>query len=207
MTPDCAARPTWNDFVMVPKFATSPEDIEAAIAIAVATPLASRPRNLAQAAAARDGAEHGGRMPALAMQRHAFAHQQLGPDFEAGDIGGQHLGAARSAGLALGQDRRHQHGARMAVERHVVVIQNVSGDAVDQRRGFGRAPGAGGNERDERGAAGITKLAIDQSDLRVARAGDQDAETVGDAGAGDGGAFRRDLAQAEIGDEAAKRRA
>ena len=92
----------------------------------------------------------------------------------------------------------------MTVERHVVVVENVSGDAIDQRRGFGRAPGAGGNERNERGAAARPKLAIDQSDLRVARAGNQDAETVGNAGAGNGGAFRRDLAQAEIGDEAAE---
>ena len=53
----------------------------------------------------------------------------------------------------------------------------------------------------------MTKLAIDESDLRVARTGDQDAEAVGDAGSGKSRAFRRDLAQAEIGDEAAKRRA
>ena len=63
---------------------------------------------------------------------------------------------------------------------------------------------AGRNERGERGAAGITKFAIDQSDLGIARAGDQDAEAVGDAGAGDGRALRRNLAQVEIGDEAAK---
>ena len=55
MTPDCAARPTWKDLVMVPKFATRPPAIEAAIAMAVAVPWASRPRNLAQAAAAAIG--------------------------------------------------------------------------------------------------------------------------------------------------------
>ena len=152
----------------------------------------------------RDRPEHGGRMPALAMQRHAFAHQKLGPHFVAGNIGRQHLGAARSADLALGEDRRHQHGAGMTVERHVVVVQHMGGNAVDQCRAFRRAPDAGRNERGERGAAGITKFAIDQSYLGIARAGNQDTEAIGDAGAGDGRALRRNLAQGQIGDEAAK---
>ena len=94
MTPDCAARPTWKDLVMVPKLATRPEDIEAAIAMAVAAPSASRPRNLAQAAAAATVPSTARRMPALAMQRRRLARQQFGPDFEAGNIGRQHFGAA-----------------------------------------------------------------------------------------------------------------
>jgi hypothetical protein len=50
----------------------------------------------------------------------------------------------------------------------------------------------------------MTQLAIDQRNLRIAAACDQNAKTVGDAGAGDGTAFSRDLAQAKIGDEAAE---
>ena len=87
-----------------------------------------------------DWPEHRRRVPALAMQRHWLAFQKFGPDLVACDIGRQHLGAARSARLALREDRRHQHGARMAVERNVVVVQNVRGNAIDQRRGFDRAP-------------------------------------------------------------------
>jgi hypothetical protein len=50
----------------------------------------------------------------------------------------------------------------------------------------------------------MAQFAIDQRNLRIARAGNQDAEAIGDAGAGDGAAFRGNLAQAEIGDEAAE---
>ena len=151
-----------------------------------------------------DRSKHGRRMPALAMQRHRLAQQKLGPHFVAGHIGRQHFGAARSAGFALGEDRRNQHGARMAVERHVVVVQHMRGNAVDQGRGLGAAPRARGNERSERRAAAVAQLAIDQRNLRIAAACDQNAEAVGDAGAGDVTAFRRNLAQAQFGDEAAK---
>jgi hypothetical protein len=48
----------------------------------------------------------------------------------------------------------------------------------------------------------MAQFAIDQRDLRIARARDQNAKTVGNAGAGDIAAFRRNLAQAEIGDKA-----
>ena len=97
-----------------------------------------------------DGAEHRTGMPALAVQRRRLARQQFGPHFEPCDIGRQHFGAARSARLALGEDRRHQHGARMAVEPDVVVVQHVGGHAIDERRAFDAAPRARGNERGER---------------------------------------------------------
>src|ERR1700719_3403089 len=92
----------------------------------------------------------------------------------------------------------------MAVERHVVVIQHVRGNAVDQGRGLGAAPGAGRNERSERRAAAMSQFAIDQRNLRVARARDHNAEAIGNTGAGDGAAFRRNLLQGEIGDKAAE---
>ena len=151
-----------------------------------------------------NGAEHGRRMPALAMQRRRLAQQKLGPHFVAGDIGRQHFGAARSVCFALGKNRRHQDRARMAVERHIVVVQHVRGNAVDQGRGFGTAPRARGNKRSERRAAAMAQLAIDQRNFRIAAACNQDAEAVGDAGAGDGATFRRNLLQGEIGDEAAE---
>ena len=83
----------------------------------------------------------------------------------------------------------------MAVERDVVVVEHVRGNAVDQGRGLGAAPRARRNERSERRAAAMTQFAIDQRNLRIAAARDQNAEAIGDAGAGDGAAFRRNLAQ------------
>ena len=151
-----------------------------------------------------DRPEHRRRVPALAMQRHRFPFQKFGPDLVACDIGRQHLGAARSARLALREDRRHQHGARMAVERNVVVVQNVRSNAIDQRRGFDRAPAARWNERSECAAASVTQFAIDERDRGVTRASDQNAEAIGNAAPRDTAAFGGNLAQAEIGDEAAK---
>jgi hypothetical protein len=55
VTPDCAARPAWNGFVMVPKFATTPAESEAAIPSAIVACSGSRRRRLAQAAAAATG--------------------------------------------------------------------------------------------------------------------------------------------------------
>ena len=52
MMPAWAARPAWNGFVMVPKFAISPALCEAPSATAIAAWSASSRRSLAQAAAA-----------------------------------------------------------------------------------------------------------------------------------------------------------
>src|SRR5579862_5866398 len=143
-------------------------------------------------------------MPALAMQRHRLAGNKFRPDFVTGDIGSEHLCAARTARLPLRQDRRNQHRARMAVERYVIVVEYMRGDAVDQRRGLGCAPGAGGNERGERRAATCAQFAVDQRDFGIARTGDQHAKTVGNAGAGDGAAFSRNLPQTQPGNEMSK---
>src|SRR5947207_15278249 len=51
-TPDCAVRPAWSDFVMVPKFATVPAASDAAIAMALVVSSALRRLSRAQAAAA-----------------------------------------------------------------------------------------------------------------------------------------------------------
>src|SRR5262249_45016379 len=51
-TPDCAARPTWKHLVRLPKLATRPPAIDAAMAKAVWDCWALRRRSLAQAAAA-----------------------------------------------------------------------------------------------------------------------------------------------------------
>ena len=69
----------------------------------------------------------------------------------------------------------------MAVESHVVVVEHVRGDAIDQCGGFGIAPRARRNERGEGRTAAAAQFAINQGNRRIARSRDQNAETVGDA--------------------------
>jgi hypothetical protein len=92
----------------------------------------------------------------------------------------------------------------MPVETDVVVVEHVRGDAVHQGGGFGTAPRARRNERGEGRTAASAQFAINQGNRRIARSRDQNAETVGDPGPRDITAFRRNPAQAEISDEAAK---
>jgi hypothetical protein len=92
----------------------------------------------------------------------------------------------------------------MAVETNVVVVQHMGSDAIDQCRGFDAAPSAGGYERGQRCAMGAAQLAIDKSNFMIARSCNQNAKTIGNARPCNIAAFRRDLAQTEISDEAAQ---
>src|SRR5665213_1456608 len=94
----------------------------------------------------------------------------------------------------------------MAVKRDVVVVEHVRGDAVDQGGGVQAAPLARWNERGScaicRGAD--AQLPINERSLGIARAGDQYAKAVGDAGAGCGNAFGGNLAQVQAGNKTAE---
>ena len=72
-------------------------------------------------------------MPAFLVQRIRLAVDQLGPDLVAGDVSGDHRLAVGGDLLGFGQDRRNQHGAGMAVEPGVVVIERMRGRAINQR--------------------------------------------------------------------------
>ena len=79
------------------------------------------------------GAEHAGGMPALGVMRVGLAADQLRPYLVADQVGADR-GQARCADrFALGEHRRNQNGARMAGQRHVIVVERVSGHAIDER--------------------------------------------------------------------------
>ena len=131
MMPACAALPAWNGLVMVPKFDIRPELCEAPSAIACAALSASSRRSDGAGRGRADRAVQAGRMPALLVQQAGIAAEQLGPGFVAGDIGDDHVGAGGAERFGLGQDRRHQHGAGMAAQSHVVVVERMRRGAVD----------------------------------------------------------------------------
>src|SRR5215469_13586785 len=80
----------------------------------------------------------------------------------------------------------------------------MGSDAIDQSRGFDAAPSTRGYERCKRCTKGAAQLAIDKSNFMIARSGNQYAKTIGDARPRNITAFRRNLAQTEISDEAAQ---
>src|SRR6516164_10253843 len=92
----------------------------------------------------------------------------------------------------------------MAVETNVVVVQHMCSDAINQCRGFDAAPSTRGYERGKRCTRGAAQLAIDKSDLTIARSCNQNAKTIGNARPCNIAAFRRYLAQTEISDELAQ---
>ncbi len=151
----------------------------------------------------RDGAEDAGRVPALLVVLSSVAADKLGPDLEAGNIGRRQPRAADAEGLAFRQDRRHQHRARMAAQRHVVVVEGMRGGGVDQRcvrRGdaLTRQVQAGVARR------GRQHLAQDLRRLLHA-ARDHGADAVGKTGADHGERRRRHGIEAHLGYEAGER--
>ncbi len=136
------------------------------------------------------------------MMMAGVAARQLGPNLIAGDIGGEHLAAAKSQGFCLGQDRREQHRRDMAAAADIVVVERVAGGAVDPGR-FGRGRPLAG--KIEAGRAGHRRQPLAQQlRRRVVRAGDHRRDRVDDAGAG--GLDRRggQFFEAEAGDEPAE---
>ncbi len=129
-----------------------------------------------------DRAENAGRMPALAVMVAGIACGELGPGFVAGDIGREHVAARGAERLALGEDRRHHHGARMAAQRgDIVVIERMPGGAVDPCRLRRRRALAG--EIQCRLAAGGRQRAAQQLGCRVLRPGDHRGDAIGKADA------------------------
>jgi hypothetical protein len=145
----------------------------------------------------RDGAAHGGRVPAFLMQRYGLAHQKFGPDLVARHIGGEELRAAGADDFALGDDGGHEHSARMSVERDVVIVQHVSRGAVDERRILDVSLLQRRNERGEGRGVRPGHFPVKQGDDRIARAGDHHAEAISDAGLGDGLSVGRNILQGQ----------
>ena len=119
---------------MVPKFDTRPALCEAPSAIAVRRRLGIEPAQGGAGRRGADGAEDAGGMPALLVVLVRVAALQVGPHLVARHVGGRHLRPAGLERLRLGQDRRHQHRARMAAQRHVVVVERMRRRAVDPGR-------------------------------------------------------------------------
>ena len=76
-------------------------------------------------------------MKAALVQRTRLELLQQRPHFVAGDISGHRLLAAGTERPTLGENCRRERGARMPVHAHIVVIEHMRRDAVDQR-GIGR---------------------------------------------------------------------
>ena len=99
--------------------------------------------------------------------------------------------------FALGEDGRDQDGARMAVQRDVVIVEHVRGNAVDQRRIVDVATAERRDEGGKRAAVGCGQLAIDEGDDGVAGAGDHHAEAVGETGLRDVPGLARNVRKRE----------
>ena len=149
-----------------------------------------------------DRAEDAGRVPALAVMRAEVARHQLGPDLVAGEEGGHHVAARAAQALRLGQNGRHQHRARVAAQRNVVVVERVGGRAVDPG-GFRRGRRAAGEA--QRGIAGAGREHLRQDARRIlAPPGDHHADAVDEAGAGDARRLVRHAVGRQVGDEVTK---
>ena len=136
--PLAAARPACSGLVMVPKLAVRPAARLAAMASACRDSLLVEPAQIGGGRGGCHRAEHAGRMPALGVMRIALATDQLRPHLVADQVRADR-GQARCADrFALGEHRRHEHRARMAGQRHVVVVERVCRDTVDERS-LGRA--------------------------------------------------------------------
>ena len=138
------------------------------------------------------------------MQREGLTREQLCPGFIPGGIGGEHLRSARSQRFALRQNGRDEHGAGMAVERDIVIVEHVSRNTIDQSGILDIAPLTGGNERGKAGSVAAGQLAIDQCDYALACACDHHAETVGEAGLGDGLGFQGNVAEGKRGNKSSQ---
>ena len=138
------------------------------------------------------------------MQREGLTREQLCPSFVPGGIGGDHLRSARSQRFALRQNGRDEHGAGMSVERDIVIVEHVSRNTIDQSGILDIAPRAGGNERGKRGSVVTRQLAIDQRNDALACACDHHAETIGEAGLGDGLGFQGYVAESKRGNKSSQ---
>ena len=81
-----------------------------------------------------EDAERRSRVPALLVVLEMDRAGDSGLDLVAGDVGGDRVTAVGSEHLAERNDRRNEHGRRVPAQcrAHVVVVERVRGDAVDQ---------------------------------------------------------------------------
>ncbi len=121
---------------MLPKLATTPAAMLAAMASVLRAFGMSKPLRLAAAAAAPKRADGRGRMPALEVNVAGLARIEFGPDFVADDISAQRVRAGFLQPFGFGEDRGDEDRARVGAQADIVIIVNMGGDAVDQRHGF-----------------------------------------------------------------------
>jgi hypothetical protein len=69
-----------------------------------------------------------------------------GPCFVAGHIAAQEIGVRATDRLGFCQQRRDKHCRGVAVEGHIIEIEHMAGNAVDERGVPGRAADAAGQE-------------------------------------------------------------
>ena len=134
-----------------------------------------------------DGTEHTSRMPAFQMVLAAVAAVQLGPHFIADDIGAQQIGTGATQHMPLSQDGRRDDRARVAGQRHVVVVERVRGGAVDAGGLRTRQQNFFERHRCCRAAtaAGEVGVVLEQNaHHRLGAAGEHGGGGVGDAGFG-----------------------
>ena len=149
-----------------------------------------------------DGAEDPRGMPALGVIVLGIATGQVSPDLVSRSVGGHHVLPARAKRLGLGNDRRHQNGARVATQRHVVEVECVGGGAVDPG-GIGR--GCRAVPEHQIGRAGDRRQHLRQDPgRRLVASREHDADAVGEAHVDDVERRRGNLLELQVGDESAK---
>jgi hypothetical protein len=118
-------------------------------ASAIANVARSRQASRRRAGGGRaDRAEDARGVPPLEVMMAGVPPGELAPHLVAGGVGPEHVTARGVEGLAFGQDRRDQHGARVPAERDIVVIERVRSRSVDPR-----GPGAGPRSDEKYSAA------------------------------------------------------
>ena len=110
---------------------------------------------------------------------------QFAPDLIAQHVGRQRPGAAHGRTLCFREDGRHQHGARVAIELHVVEVERMRAGAVDQSCRTGAAAQRGVQQCCT-GAGVMPRAALQHIGDRLDRAGDHHADEVDKGLAGEG---------------------
>src|SRR5262249_21939142 len=118
--------------------------------------------------------------------------------------GGEKLRAARTNCFALSDDCRDQHGAWVAVESDVVVVEDMGRSAVNECRILDVALSQRGNEGSLRFALGAGHLPVEEGDHRIAGTCYHHAEAIGEASLGHRQCLAGYVTEAQRGCEAAE---
>ncbi len=151
-----------------------------------------------------DSATDCSRVPALLVQRHRLTDQELDPDLVTRNISGEQFRTACAEGFTLGDDTGNEHGAGMAVERDIVIVEDVRCRAVHERCIFDITLLKRRNQGGQHPSIRPCQLPVEHVDGRFARARDHHAETVGDPSLGNGLGRGGHVLERQIGYEAAK---